>query len=355
MKFIYSSEHVQHAPSNIVIRGNQVDNLEQPKRIENLKNQLLKSNHELIPTVEFHKKWISAVHSIDYLNFLESAYPRWQEFIKNTVGVGSGNESSQIYPHISAHYSAREIPSSVQGQVGLYLSGGSCPIDVGTWDAAMLSAHTALTAASLILQNEKHVYALCRPPGHHAYTDMAGGFCYLNNAAIAANYLAENLGRVAIIDVDAHHGNGTQSIFYKRSDVFFSSVHLDPNLVFPFFSGYTHERGEKDGSGYNLNLPLPLGVKDEGFLHAVTQAMSAVKNYDPAALVVSLGFDPYDGDPSAGMSVSTEGFKYLGKILGGFKGPILIVQEGGYVVDKLAYNLDSFLSGFLPIRDNFIK
>jgi Deacetylases, including yeast histone deacetylase and acetoin utilization protein len=352
MLFTFNAGHQQHAPGEILIRGNPLPNWEQPERLERLKAQLIAEHHELQESRTYSRKWIAAVHDVGYLNFLETAHERWTEFMAKQGGANSDRSSaSLIQAHVFAHHSSREKPSSIQGQVGYYLSGGSCPVDAGTWKAALGSVDTALSAADLVLEGgAKHAYALCRPPGHHAYADFAGGFCYLNNAAVAANYLANKLGRVAILDVDAHHGNGTQSIFYERDDVHFVSIHGDPNVLFPFYAGYAHERGQGAGLGHNLNIPLPLGTEDEAFLAAVRQGMQSVVNYGPDALVVSLGFDAYKGDPAAGLEVSTEGFEQLGRMIGGFTGPVLLIQEGGYVVQKLAENMQAFLKGFLGQR-----
>ncbi|MFZ2294760.1 MAG: histone deacetylase family protein [Polaromonas sp.] len=342
MKFTFSPLHQLHAPDEIVVRGTLVRNLESPARAEALLSTLLAQGHENVAPEGWDRRWISAVHDLGYLGFLETAYARWQTL---------PNASRLIHAHAFAHYSSRTRPDSIQGQVGYYLAGGSSPIAEGTWQAALGSAHAALEASRLVLQGEREAYALCRPPGHHAYSDFGGGFCYLNNVAIAANYLASQLGRVAIIDIDTHHGNGTQSIFYNRADVHFVSVHGDPNVLFPFYAGYTHERGEGEGEGYNLNLPLPLKSEDPAWLAAISQGMTSIMNYVPSALLVSLGFDPFKGDPSSDLAVSTEGFRAAGECIGAFRGPVVLIQEGGYLVDKLGENLNAFLDGFMRARN----
>lgn len=350
MEFTYAACHALHAPEKILIRGAAVPNMEVPERLDALLLNLQKTGHTLVETVDFGREWISAVHDVGYLTFLETAHQRWQKFQGISADANMHALENLIHPHVFPHHSTREKPSSIQGQVGLYLSGGSCPMDSGTWEAAVGSVNSALTASQLVLKGAKQAYALCRPPGHHAYADLAGGFCYLNNAAISANYLASSLGRVAIIDIDAHHGNGTQSIFYKRNDVYFTSVHTDPDHLFPFYAGYAHERGEGAGLGYNLNLPLPLGASDDMFSAAISEGMASILNYGPAALVVSLGFDAFKGDPSAGLSVSTPGFRSAGQLIGRYKGPVVLIQEGGYVIDSLAENMTAFLDGFLAAR-----
>ena len=341
MKFTFSPHHQLHAPEEIVVRGTLVRNLESPARAEALLSTLLAQGHEKLAPQGWDRRWISAVHDLGYLGFLETAYTRWQTL---------PNASRLIHPHAFAHYSSRIRPESIQGQVGYYLAGGSSPIAEGTWQAALGSAHAALEASRLVLQGEREAHALCRPPGHHAYSDFGGGFCYLNNVAIAANYLASELGRVAIIDIDTHHGNGTQSIFYKRDDVHFVSVHGDPNVLFPFYAGYTHERGEGAGEGYNLNLPLPLKSEDPAWLAAISTGMTSIMNYVPSALLVSLGFDPFKGDPSSDLAVSTEGFRAAGERIGAYRGPVVLIQEGGYLVEKLGENLNAFLDGFMRAR-----
>jgi acetoin utilization deacetylase AcuC-like enzyme len=341
VKFTFSPTHHLHAPEEIIVRGTVVRNLETPIRADALLSGLLAKGHEQVAPGHWERSWISAVHDLGYLSFLETAYQRWQAV---------PNASRLIHAHAFAHHSSRVRPRSIQGQVGYYLAGGSSPIAEGTWPAALASAHVALEACRLVLEGEREAYALCRPPGHHAYADFAGGFCYLNNVAIAANYMATQLGRVAILDIDTHHGNGTQSIFYQRSDVHFVSIHGDPNFLFPFYAGYTHERGEGAGEGFNLNIPVPLKSEDPAWLAAISEGLVSIAHYAPDALLVSLGFDPFKGDPSADLAVSTEGFRAAGERIGAYAGPVVLVQEGGYLVEKLSENLDAFLDGFMRAR-----
>lgn len=248
---------------------------------------------------------------------------------------------------MNSRHSSPALPTGIQGQIGWYIAGASAPIIEGTWDAAVSAAHVALEAAERLLGGQQEAYALCRPPGHHAYSDLAGGFCYLNNAAIAAEHLAASLGRVAILDIDVHHGNGTQGIFYDWDDVHFVSVHGDPNDLYPFYAGYRDEIGEGKGTGHTKDLPLPRLARDEPFLGAIDEGLSSIGRYQPAALVVSLGFDAFRGDPTAHLAVSTEGFRQAGMRIGRIRKPILLVQEGGYAVSDLGRNLAAFLDGFL--------
>jgi acetoin utilization deacetylase AcuC-like enzyme len=208
------------------------------------------------------------------------------------------------------------------------------------------SAGVATHAAELVLDRAAHAYALCRPPGHHAFPDMAGGFCFLNNTAIAAQRLRREYARVAVIDVDVHHGNGTQGCFYRRKDVLTISLHADPVRFYPFFWGHAAERGEGEGEGFNQNIPLPRGTGDDGYVDALEGAGLRLAAFRPGALVVALGLDAYEGDPLAGLAITTAGFGRIGEWLGRRGLPTVLVQEGGYLCEALGANLASFLAGF---------
>jgi acetoin utilization deacetylase AcuC-like enzyme len=277
------------------------------------------------------------VHGADYLTFLETAHRRWREL------PGAGPE---VVPNIHPVRRAGGYPVSVIGQAGWHMTDTACPITAESWPAIQASANSAVHAAELMMAGVPAAYALCRPPGHHAYADMAGGFCYLNNTAIAAQHLRRKASRVAIVDVDLHHGNGTQGIFYARADVLTVSVHADPSAFYPFFWGYAEERGEGAGAGFNLNLPLPIGSGDEAFLAALDNGLARVREFAPDALVVALGLDAYANDPLAGLAVSTAGFEVIGRRLASLGLPTVLVQEGGYPQDDLGRNLVAFLSGF---------
>jgi acetoin utilization deacetylase AcuC-like enzyme len=222
----------------------------------------------------------------------------------------------------------------------------SCPISAQTWDAAYASAQTAIHAAGLVLAGQRAVYGLCRPPGHHAFAELAGGFCYLNNSGIAAQRLTDAGRRVAILDVDLHHGNGTQGMFYDRGDVLTVSIHADPERFYPFFWGYADEVGTGDGLGANLNLPLPRGTGDEGFMAALATAMDAITAWGADSLVLALGLDAYEGDPFAGLGVTTAGFARIGQAVAEMGLPTVIIQEGGYLCPELGENLKAVLGRF---------
>ena len=221
----------------------------------------------------------------------------------------------------------------------------ACPISAETWESACWSAFSAVEAAEAVMSGEPAAYALCRPPGHHAFADVAGGFCFINNSAVAAQRLRKSAARVAILDVDLHHGNGTQGIFYARPDVLTVSIHADPVRFYPFFWGYADERGEGAGLGYNYNLPLERKSGDAVFLEALEAACKRIEAFAPEALVVALGLDAFEGDPFGGLSVSTPGFARIAEAIAKLGLPAVIVQEGGYLCDELGDNLTSFLTG----------
>jgi acetoin utilization deacetylase AcuC-like enzyme len=284
---------------------------------------------------------IAAVHDAGYLQFLETAFERWQATPLAGPAVRAGS------------YAVRQMqrrPENIVGQAGYYLSGEGVPVLAGTWQAAKASAHVAVEGARRILGGAREAYALCRPSGHHVYADLAGGFCYLNNAAIAAQELVTGGAKPAVLDVDVHHGNGTQSILYARDDVYFCSVHGDPRELYPWYAGYRDETGAGRGLGCNLNLPLPAGTEDQGFIEALETGLSAIRRFGASVLIVSLGFDAHIGDPTANLAVTSDGFRAVGERIGGLGLPTLLVQEGGYIVEKLGDNLTAFLGGFLPKR-----
>jgi acetoin utilization deacetylase AcuC-like enzyme len=237
-------------------------------------------------------------------------------------------------------------PTGLLGLLGYHTADTSTPIRAGTWEAVRGSAQAAVTAADATPEHG-FAYALCRPPGHHAYGDSAGGFCFLNNTAIAAERLRARLGgRVAILDIDVHHGNGTQGVFYRRPDVLTISIHADPSNYFPFFAGYAGEIGEAEGRGCNRNMPLSEGTGDEPWLSAIREALAEVAEYRPAALVVALGFDASANDPIGAFRITTDGFRRAARLFAEAGLPTTLIQEGGYLCEALPRNMAAFLSEF---------
>lgn len=338
MRVVFSDRHSRHAPRRFLVRGALVASPEVPARAESLIAAARAGGHAIVAPDDFGPEPRAAVHAPDYLRFLETVHDRWRAL------DGAGDEVlPNVHPRDRA---AAGYPRAVVGQAGYHMADTACPIGPHTWDASRVAADVAVHAAALVADGAPAAYALCRPPGHHAYADMAGGFCFLNNVAIAAAWLGARLGRVAILDIDVHHGNGSQAIFYDRADVFFASIHADPGDYYPFFAGYAEERGAGAGAGHTLNLPLPLGSDDRAMIAACERACRAIGAFDPQALLVSLGFDAYAGDPLAAFTVTTEGFAALARVIAGLGRPTVLVQEGGYDCASLGANLAAFLTAF---------
>ncbi|WP_120501212.1 histone deacetylase family protein [Roseovarius sp. EL26] len=335
--FVDQEKQRQHFPSGFLVNGVMQPNPEKPERMDRLLAGVGQGGHKLCAPEDHGMGPLAAVHTPAYLKFLSTVYTRWQRI---------PDAAPEIFPNIHPDRRTASYPLSAVGQAGYHVTDMSCPIGAHTWEASRWSANCAVSAAQTVNAEDCVAYALCRPPGHHCFADLAGGFCYLNNSAIAAQYLRKTYNRVAIIDVDLHHGNGTQGIFYERSDVYTLSVHADPARFYPFFWGHAHERGEGAGFGYNLNVPLPRGTGDEGFLKGLSEGLDHVRAFAPEAVVIALGLDAFEGDPFGGLAVSTSGFTQMAQLLAELDVPCVIVQEGGYLCDELGENLHAFLAGF---------
>lgn len=338
MKVIYSEHHQGHDPQQFIVRGKLKRSNEQPARAHLLKEAAQAHGHALIKAQDFGAEPRAAIHTPEYLYFLETAWQRWQELEDPSPEV-----MPNVHPFPGQPFT---YPDSLVGQAGYHMGDMACSIGQHTWQASIWSAHCATHAADLVLKGERAAYALCRPPGHHAYADRANGFTYLNNSAIAAQYLRKKHARVAILDVDLHHGNGTQGIFWRRDDVLTISLHGDPHFCTPFFTGHAHERGDGQGFGYNINYPLPRGTNTAQYLKTLQKACAQIKHFAPGALVVALGLDAHENDPYRALAVTTEGFAQIGAAIAQLQLPTVLVQEGGYLSQDLPRNLISALSGF---------
>lgn len=337
MKAIFDDRQWKHQPRHFMANGAILPNPEQAERIDRLLSGARAAGCSVEAPQDAGIGPIAALHSSEYLVFLEHIHTRWKRI------EGGGEE---VIPNIHPANRSDSYPKSAVGQAGFHQADTACPIAEGTWEAVYWSAQTAITGADLILAGENAAYALSRPPGHHAFGDLAGGFCFLNNSAIAAERLRASGLRPAILDVDVHHGNGTQGIFYHRSDVLTVSIHADPERFYPFFWGQAHERGAGEGVGCNLNLPLPRGTTDDDYLATLDLALRRVRAFGADVVVVALGLDAFTGDPFRGFAVTTPGFGRIGAAVAGMGLPCLFVQEGGYLCDELGDNLTSVLGGF---------
>lgn len=337
MKVIFSESQKAHSPKHFLSSGAPQPNPEVPERADRLMAAAVLSGLTLEVPEDFGIGPIAAVHTSEYIQFLRNIHARWSRV---------PGAPAEVMPNVHPDGRQGAYPASAIGQVGWHVYDHSCPIAADTWEGARWSANSAVHAARDLIGGAEACYALARPPGHHASKDLAGGFCYLNNTAIAAQKLRQAFERIAILDVDVHHGNGTQSIFYDRPDVLTVSIHADPVRFYPFFWGYANERGAGAGVGANLNLPLARGTGDESYLKTLDKALARIESFAPGALVVALGLDAFEGDPFQGFAVTTRGFGRIAQCIADLGLPTLIVQEGGYLCDELGDNLESFLRNF---------
>lgn len=336
MRAFFDDRQWHHDPKHFMANGAILPNPEQPRRIEVLKAAAEQAGCVFEPPADAGLGPIAALHSPEYLVFLQNIYTRW----KRIDGAGP-----EVIPNIHPANRGDSYPKSAIGQAGYHQADTACPIAEGTWQAAYWSAQTAVAGADAIAAGARAAYALSRPPGHHAFGDLAGGFCFLNNSGIAAERLRAAGLRPAIVDVDVHHGNGTQGIFYDRDDVLTVSIHADPARFYPFFWGHAQERGAGRGLGFNLNLPLPRGTGDDDYLDTLAAALDRARGFGADALVIALGLDASVDDPFQGLAVTQDGFSRIGAAIARTGLPALFVQEGGYLSDTLGANLTRVLEG----------
>ncbi|MBO9355342.1 histone deacetylase family protein [Bordetella petrii] len=348
MQAFFCEEQLLHQPRQFMRLGRLCEPADTPARAQALRAALASRGVSVQSPPDYGREPLHGIHSPDYLDFLEHAHARWQAL--RAQGMDPGDE---VLPNLGPYHGGRPeqpergpCPSgSVVAQAGYYLGDLSCPIGPHTWRAALRSTHSAVAAAGWVAQHQGVAYALCRPSGHHAHRDRAGGFCYLNSSAAAAQRLLQAYGKIAILDVDAHHGDGTQQIFYQRAEVMTLSLHADPAGYYPFYTGHAHERGYGSGHGYNLNFPLAHGSGTEAFLDTLDHALVALRDYRPRALVLSLGFDTYKDDPISVLTLDLDAYRHIGERVNGLGLPTVIVQEGGYLAPAIGPALDAFLQG----------
>ena len=334
MKRFFSPRQLGHAPAQELHNGGFAPYAEVPTRAAHILRAIggasLPADCGVAP--------IAAVHEAGYLQFLQDALALW------AAAGRPGDAIPYAFPVVGRRPLAL---SRVDALLGAHAFDATTPITVATWDAAYWSAQTALAATAAVLGGERTAFALCRPPGHHAGADYCGGYCHLNVAAIAAQAGRDaGVARVAVFDIDYHHGNGTQDIFWARGDVFYASVHADPASDYPFYWGHADERGEGAGEGTTLNLPLPHGTTLDAFRRAQATALDAIARFAPGLLVVSFGADTWKGDPISHFALETGDYAVLARDIAACGWPTVVVMEGGYAVAALGDNVASFLSGF---------
>jgi acetoin utilization deacetylase AcuC-like enzyme len=286
------------------------------------------------------RKSILSVHDINYIDYLQSAWENWSKM---------QNSSAEILPNIFPNRHLDRFNEHPLALAGWYIGDAAAPIGENTWRNALGSVSAVIEAASRLKNGELSVYALCRPSGHHACQDMAMGMCFLNNVAIAAQVLRQQFRRVAILDIDMHHGNGTQQIFYRRDDVLTVSIHGDPSNFYPFYTGFEEETGSEQGEGYNLNLPLRAGTNEFSYLEALDTARNKILEFGAEALIVAAGFDTFKDDPLGCFELDSGSYCAIGKKIRSLKLPTLFVQEGGYFVPALRENVRQLVIGYETI------
>lgn len=335
MKAYFHPSQNLHIPRSYLSRGQMRTPLEIPERTAHILDGLTSMGHQVLEPADHGRGPIERVHDAGYLDFLEHAYQRWHD-----VGEDWGDE---VMSNVFVRAGSR--PRGILAEAAWYLADGSCPIGEHTWTAAYWSAQSALSAADALRDGDPVAYGACRPPGHHARRDAAGGFCYLNNAAIAAASLSDAFPRLAILDPDMHHGQGLQEIFWERDDVLYVSIHGDPTNFYPVMTGHEDERGGGRGEGYNVNLPMPHGSSADVFFGKLDQALGIIGEFAPDAVILTLGFDIHEKDAQAKVAVTSEGFRRLGAAAAGLGRPLLVIQEGGYYLEGLEENTRQFFTG----------
>ena len=334
MKCFWDDRQRAHAPAGEFFNGAMHPAAEHPGRVDAILGAIGATEAPRDQGMEP----LLRVHSAEYLDFLQSAHHEWR---------AAGREGD-AFPYTFPVVGRRPLNlSRIDALLGQFSFDTSTPIAESTWQAAYWAAQTALAATDAVLAGERSAFALCRPPGHHCGSDYLGGYSYLSNAAIAAEQArAAGKKRVAILDVDYHHGNGTQDIFYDRSNVAYASIHADPVMDYPYFWGHADEIGEGDGLGANLNLPLPRGTEWSGYEPALVQALDWVASHEPELLIISYGADTYEGDPISHFKLKTSDYAPMAKRIAELGLPTVVVMEGGYAVEALGANVAGFLSGF---------
>ncbi len=341
MLIYYADRHKKHDCAGEIKDGELKPCFENPTRADAIETAFTEKGYTGIRTPgDYGLAPIHAVHDEVYVTFLQNAWHEW------TAAGRSGDVFPLVWP--GAQMRRDVSPQTIDGKLGLYTFDSGTPICAGTWEVAYQGVQSAISAAHAVMKNEsKHAFSFSRPPGHHAMPAQFGGYCFLNNAAIAAQTMRDTgAKRVAVLDVDYHHGNGTQAVFYDRSDVMVINIHSDPANEYPYFLGHANERGEGDGEGFNLNLPLPKGTEWGTYEPTLQYALDSLAEYQPDALVLSFGADTYKDDPLGFFKLDTPHFTEIGKRVCALDLPTVIILEGGYAIDRLGDNVVALLSGF---------
>lgn len=344
MLIFHNPVHALHQGRQEMFRGRLVPCHETPARLDHVLSELARRPMgEMRTPGEPDMALIGRIHAPRYLDFLASAWNEW-------LALDPANAALDVLPSVWPARGLRHDvePRNFSARVGLFCFDAGSPLTAGTWDAARSGAACAIDAARAVSQpgGPRCAMALTRPPGHHAGPDYFGGYCFLNNAALAAQALREaGAARVAVLDVDYHHGNGTQTIFYPRADVLTVSIHGDPHTEYPFYLGYADEQGEGAGQGFNLNLPLPTGTGFADWSQALEQGLAAISRFGADALVLALGVDTFEGDPISRFTLQSADYLQIGRRVARAGLPTVVVMEGGYAVEEVGINVVNVLQG----------
>lgn len=343
MKHVRSDDHVGHSPTVELAGGELVEPFERIQRWDHIVQALESAGFgEPVAPDEIDVEVVTSVHDHDFVGFLQEAWTQWK---------AAGNRGDAIPSCFPTRGMNQTCPDAIDGRLGFYAFAAETAITEGTWSACLAAARIAVTAQQLITAGEPSAFALCRPPGHHAGKDYFGGYCFLNNAAIAAQgFLNDGANRVAVLDIDFHHGNGTQDIFYDRDDVLYASIHGDPRFEFPYFAGYAGETGTGPGDGFNFNYPMLPGTTFAQWHDTLKQALKEVQSFNPDALVVSLGVDTFEADPISSFKLTTPDFLTCGQTIGELRIPTLYCMEGGYAISEIGTNTVNVLLGDGQVR-----
>ncbi|MEN8640626.1 histone deacetylase family protein [Pseudomonas sichuanensis] len=339
MLTVFSANHRLHHGTELK-DGVLKPSFEQPSRADTVYDRVRTVGlGDIVSPQAFGRACYVKAHSERYVHFLETAWQQW-------TALGRSHDALPLVWPVR-DLAGERVPRHIDGQLGFYAMDAGAPITATTWQAVKTSADLALTGLELLDQGQQAAFALCRPPGHHAAREYMGGYCYLNNAAIAAEHaLTRGAAKVAVLDVDFHHGNGTQTIFYDRPDVLFVSLHGEPADSYPYFCGYADELGAGAGEGFNLNLPLPKGTRWAAYQQALEQACARLRRHAPEVLVVSLGVDTFKDDPISHFQLDSPDYLAMGRMIAAVGVPTLFVMEGGYMVDEIGINAVNVLTGF---------
>jgi acetoin utilization deacetylase AcuC-like enzyme len=341
---VASDRHRGHAPIAEIESSGLQPPFEHPGRADAIEQAVRADDRcTVVAPEQYGTQPIEAVHDPGLVAFLERA---WREYQRAHPGTHDVVPDVFAMPGLLDGIGALPTELPVDAELGRWCFETTTPITEGTYDAARAAVDIALTATAAVLSGRQAAYGLCRPPGHHAPSGLYGGYCFFNNAAVAAHHVASSTGvKVTVLDVDYHHGNGTQQIFYRRDDVQYVSLHGDPIRAYPYLTGHADERGAGPGAGANLNLPLPAGTDDDRYLRALTRAVEAIAEFGAEVVVVSLGVDTYHNDPISDLAVTTDGFRRQGELISQLALPTVVLQEGGYDVDAIGDNVLAFLYG----------